>query len=81
MKSSKEEGKSRIAQWCDDITNCLTSKHDRMEYIPLSDHLTRVEQKVDVILFVVVFVILTKSLGFVIGIIIALLDVLMFGIY
>ena len=80
-KSSREKGKSLVARWCDDITNSLTSKHDRMEYAPLSDHLIRLERKVDIILFVIVFAILTKSLGFAIGIIIALLDTLMFGIH
>lgn len=79
MKNEKK--RSNVARWCDDITNSLTSKGDVTGYLPLSDHLVRIERKINVVLFIIVLVVLTKSLGYVIGIIIALLDILMFGIH
>lgn len=76
-----KEKKSNVAKWCDNITSSLTSKYDHTEHVSLPDHLDRIERKINVVLFVIVLMVLAKSLGFVIGIIIALLDVLVFGTF
>lgn len=71
----------KIFRWCERVTKGFTVEDNYKRDESLSDKLTRLERKIDCLLFMLSFVLLCRIVGFISGITIALLDVLVNGIH